>query len=141
MNFPVELSPKYLALAAELKVLPEDIDEFFVRGGGAGGQKINKTASCVELTHRPTETVVRVQRFREQHLNRIAAYRLLLLKIEEKIKGAASQRQQEQFKIRKQKQRRTRRSKENMLKDKHHTSGLKQQRQNALHDFLGEIGH
>ncbi|MDD4627880.1 MAG: peptide chain release factor-like protein [Candidatus Peribacteraceae bacterium] len=141
MNFPVELPPKALALAAELNVLPEDIDEFFVRGGGAGGQKINKTASCVELTHRPTETMVRVQRFREQHLNRIEAYKLLILKIEEKIKGAASQRQQEIFKVRKQKQRRSRRSKEKMLDQKHHRGNIKEQRQNALHDVLKEIGH
>ncbi|ALM10233.1 MAG TPA: peptide chain release factor-like protein [Candidatus Peribacter riflensis] len=141
MNFPIELPPQTLALAVELKILPEDIDEFFTRGGGPGGQKINKTASCVELTHRPTGTVVRVQRFREQHLNRIAAYKLLIEKLEEHIKGAASKRQQEIFKLRKQKQRRSRRSKEKMLKQKHHRSSVKEQRQNALHRSLEELGH
>lgn len=137
MNFPVELPPQALALAASLQVHPEDIDEFFTRGSGHGGQKINKTASCVELTHRPTGTVVRVQRFREQHLNRIAAYKLLLEKIGEKIRGAASARQQEIFKVRKQKQRRSRRSKEKMLKEKHHRSSIKAQRISALHESLG----
>ncbi|MDD5623194.1 MAG: peptide chain release factor-like protein [Candidatus Peribacteraceae bacterium] len=141
MNFPVELLPPLLALAAELRVLPEDIDEFFTRGGGPGGQKINKTASCVELTHRPTETVVRVQRFREQHRNRIAAYELLLRKIEEKLKGAESQRQQEIFKLRKQKQRRSRRAKEKMLGEKHRRSSIKERRQKALHEFLDDTGH
>lgn len=141
MNFPVELSPPLLALAAELKILPEDIDEFFTRGSGHGGQKINKTASCVELTHRPTGTVVRVQRFREQHLNRIEAYKLLIAKLEELIKGAQSKRQQEIFKIRKQKQRRSRKSKEKMLKQKHHRSSVKEQRQNALRQSLEELGH
>jgi len=141
MNFPVELSPPLLDLAAELRILPEDIDEFFVRGGGHGGQKINKTASCVELTHRPTSTTVRVQRFREQHLNRIEAYKLLIGKLEEQIKGAQSRRQQEIFKVRKQKQRRTRRGKEKVLRDKHHKSGIKEQRQNALHQSLEGMGH
>ena len=136
MNFPVELPEKSLALAAELKVQPEDIDEFFVRGSGPGGQKVNKTASCVELTHRPTGVVVRVQRFREQHLNRIEAYKLLLLKIEENIKGKASQRQQAIFKVRKQKMRRSRKSKEKMLKSKHHRSSVKERRISALHQNL-----
>ncbi|MDD5102910.1 MAG: peptide chain release factor-like protein [Candidatus Peribacteraceae bacterium] len=141
MNFPVELSPQTLALAAELKILPEDIDEFFTRGSGHGGQKINKTASCVELTHRPTGTVVRVQRFREQHLNRIEAYKLLIGKLEESIRGAASKRQQEIFRVRKQKQRRSRKAKEKMLKEKHHRSSLKEQRQKALHASLEEMRH
>jgi protein subunit release factor B len=136
MNFPVELPPQVLALATELKILPEDIDEFFTRGSGSGGQKINKTASCVELTHRPTGTVVRVQRFREQHKNRIAAYSLLLRKIEEKVKGAESERQQEIFKLRKQKQRRSRRAKEKMLKEKHRRSSIKAQRISALRESL-----
>ncbi|OIO55783.1 hypothetical protein AUJ46_00625 [Candidatus Peregrinibacteria bacterium CG1_02_54_53] len=139
MNFPVELPPQILALAAVLKILPEDIDEFFTRGGGPGGQKINKTASCVELTHRPTGTVVRVQRFREQHLNRIAAYKQLIEKLEEQIKGKESKRQQEQFKVRKQKQRRSRRAKEKILQDKHHRSSLKEQRQRALRRSLEEL--
>jgi len=141
MNFPIELSPPLLALAAELKILPEEIDEFFTRGSGHGGQKINKTASCVELTHRPTGTVVRVQRFREQHLNRIEAYKLLIAKLEEQIKGAQSKRQQEIFKIRKQKQRRSRKAKEKMLQQKHHRSSIKEQRLNALRKSLEELGH
>ncbi len=141
MNFPVELSPQSLALAAELNISPEDIDEFFTRGSGHGGQKINKTASCVELTHRPTGTIVRVQRFREQHLNRIEAYKLLIAKLEEQIKGAESARQQAIFKVRKQKQRRTRKAKEKMLEQKHHRSSLKEQRQKALRQSLEELGH
>jgi len=140
MNFPVELPPQLLTLAAELKILPEDIDEFFTRGSGHGGQKVNKTSSCVELTHRPTGVVVRVQRFREQHLNRIEAYKLLIGKLEEQIRGAESARQQEIFKVRKQKQRRSRKAKEKMLQQKHHRGGLKEQRQNALHKSLDEVG-
>jgi len=136
MTFPVELPASHLSLAQELGIRPEDIDEFFVRGGGAGGQKINKTASCVELTHRPTGTVVRIQRFREQSKNRIEAYKVLILKIEEQKKGKESQKQQEMFKVRKQKQRRSRRAKEKVLKEKHHRSSIKSLRIAALHENL-----
>lgn len=128
MEFPVELPPAMLAKAAVLHIQPEDIEEHFTRGGGPGGQKINKTSSCVELHHVPTGTDVRVQKHREQSKNRISAYKLLILKIEEKVKGKESAIQQKQFKIRKQKQRRSRKSKEKMLQEKHHRSDIKEQR-------------
>ncbi|MEI8230716.1 MAG: peptide chain release factor-like protein [Candidatus Peregrinibacteria bacterium] len=129
MDFPVTLPPQTLATAAELRILPEDIDEFFARGSGPGGQKINKTESCVELTHRPTRILIRIQRFRGQHANRIAAYKLLIERLEERMKGAQSKRQKEMHKVRKQKHRRSRRAKERMLEGKHHRSAIKGQRQ------------
>lgn len=36
------------------KLLETDLEEQFVRGSGPGGQKINKTASCVVIKHIPT---------------------------------------------------------------------------------------
>ncbi len=119
------------AKAAALRVLPADIDEQFITGGGKGGQKINKTASCVLLIHRPTGIEVRCQRHREQSKNRISAYKLLIEKIEEKVKGRESARAKKTFKLRKQKQRRSRRAKEKMLADKAHRSGIKQARGTA----------
>ncbi|MFA7682299.1 MAG: peptide chain release factor-like protein [Candidatus Peribacteraceae bacterium] len=136
MEFPVELPSDILALAEELKIRPEDIEEHFTKGGGPGGQKINKTSSCVELTHMPTKTIVRVQRHREQSRNRISAYKLLIRKIEEQKKGAESKRAQAIFKIKKQKQRRSRRSKEKTLEEKHHHSTIKDQRVKKLHEWL-----
>lgn len=35
----------------ELGISLSDVDEKFVRGSGAGGQKINKTSSNVQMTH------------------------------------------------------------------------------------------
>lgn len=32
----------------------QDLEEQFVKGSGPGGQKINKTSSCVVLKHLPT---------------------------------------------------------------------------------------
>lgn len=128
MNFPVELPPFFLQKALELQVKPEDIDESFIRGGGKGGQKINKTSSCVLLRHQPTGIEVRCQKHREQSANRLSAYKLLILKIEEKIKGSQSQRQREIYKLRKQKRKRSKRAKEKILEQKHRRSEIKQNR-------------
>lgn len=128
MSLPIDLPPPLVTLAAELGLRPEDVDERFVRGSGKGGQKINKTSSTVQLIHRPTGIDVRMQRHREQSKNRLSAWKLLILKLEERVKGKESQLQQEIFKLRKRKQRRTQRSKEKMLEQKHYRSGIKEGR-------------
>ena len=98
-----------------LGVREDDIEEQFVRSSGAGGQKVNKTSSCVVLHHRPTGIRVKCQQERSQALNRFLARRLLLDKIESRIKGIASAQEQEIARIRRQKRRRSRRVKEKML--------------------------
>ena len=125
MDFPVELPPKHAQKALELKLRADDFEEAFVRGKGSGGQKINKTSSCVWLKHGPTGLEVKVQRHREQSKNRLSAYKLLIDKIEEIMKGAESERAQKVFKIRKQKARSSRKSKEKMLEEKHQRSEIK----------------
>lgn len=132
MNFPIDLPEPHLKLAAELSIKPEDIEEHFTKGGGPGGQKINKTSSCVELTHLPTGIIVRVQKHRERSANRISAYKLLIDKIEEQTKGEESKRAKKIFKIRKQKQRRSRKAKEKMLEEKHQRSEIKETRKKIL---------
>lgn len=125
MPFPVDLAATLLALATEVRLDPADVTEEFIRGGGKGGQKINKTSSTVLLRHAPTGIEVRMQKHREQSLNRLSAWKLLILKLDERIKGKASRRSQAIFKLRKQKQRRSRKAKEKMLKAKHHRSEIK----------------
>ncbi len=131
MDFPVKLPLPLLDKATELHLFPQDIAEQFVRGTGSGGQKMNKTSSCVVLRHGPTGVEVRCQRHREQSANRLSAYKLLILKIEEKIKGAASDRMKKIFKIKKQKQKRSKRAKEKVLKAKHLRGEVKSLRSRA----------
>ncbi len=133
MSFPVELPPAMLEKAIKLEVNPLEVEEHFVRGSGAGGQKINKTASCVELHHIPTGIDVRYQQHREQSKNRLGAWKLLILKIEEQLLGKQSQIQQQNFKIRKQKQRRSRKAKEKILTEKKQRGGVKANRIQAWH--------
>src|SRR5437773_12344258 len=65
-----------------LGVRESDLEETFVRSGGAGGQKVNKSSSCVMLLHRPTGLRVKCQTTRHQALNRFLARRWLLDKLE-----------------------------------------------------------
>ncbi|MEK7218213.1 MAG: peptide chain release factor-like protein [Patescibacteria group bacterium] len=132
MPSSIELPPEYEQKAHELNVRPEDVSEHFIRGSGHGGQKVNKTESTVQLVHHPSGIVVRSQRFREQHLNRIDAWKLLLLKLEEKAKGKESALQKEIYKIRKQKMRRSKKAKEKMLEGKRMRGELKEIRREDL---------
>lgn len=96
----------------------EDIIEKFILGSGRGGQKINKTASCVYLKHLPTGIEIKCQKERSQAMNRFFARRELCDQIENQIKGIESQRIKEIEKIRRQKRKRSKRSKEKMLHEK-----------------------
>ena len=98
-----------------LGILEQDLDEHFIRGSGSGGQKINKTSSCVQLIHRPSGIEIRCQQTRSQADNRYWARRELCDRIEEKKLGEKSAKQQAIEKIRRQKRRRSRRAKARML--------------------------
>jgi len=105
---------KERALEARLQALQihaEDLEETFVRSSGPGGQHVNKTSTCVRLLHRPTGLSVKVQCSRSQGLNRFLARRLLADRVEQQLGGATSTHAQQRDKIRRQKQRRARRTK------------------------------
>lgn len=110
-----ETQAKLEARMERLGILDQDLDEHFIRGSGSGGQKINKTSSCVQLIHRPSHIEIRCQKTRSQADNRYWARRELCERIEEKILGEKSKKQQAAEKIRRQKRRRSRRAKAKML--------------------------
>ncbi|MDX9971074.1 MAG: peptide chain release factor-like protein [Candidatus Gracilibacteria bacterium] len=132
MNFPIELSLNLLNKASSLNILPNDISEQFVRGGGKGGQKINKTSSTVLLKHLPTGIEVRCQKHREQSKNRLSAYKLLILKIEEVKLGKESDLAKKIFKLKKQKMKRSKRAKEKILDQKKQRSEIKALRKDVI---------
>ncbi len=111
-----------------LGIRENDLIEKFIRGSGAGGQKINKTSMCVWIKHRPTGIEVKCQESRSQSDNRFFARRLLVEKIEGKILGERSERTKKIEKLRRQKRRRSRRAKEKMLDQKKRVSHTKEMR-------------
>ncbi len=110
---------------ASLGVAESDLRETFVRSSGPGGQKVNKTSSCVQLVHIPTGLSVKCQRERSQALNRFLARRLLLDRIEKLRKGIVEAEKDRAEKIRRQKRKRSKRAKEKMLEGKHRQSEKK----------------
>ncbi len=88
----------------------EDLEERFIRSGGPGGQKVNRTATCVYLKHTPTGLEVKMQKARSQALNRFYARRRLCELLEERQLGTQSPQNLKREKLRKQKARRSRRS-------------------------------
>lgn len=102
-----------------LGVAESDFEESFIRSSGPGGQKVNKSSSCVYLIHIPTGLSVKCQRERSQSLNRFLARRLLLDKIEKQQKGFIAQEKEKLEKIRRQKRKRSKRAKEKILTAKH----------------------
>jgi len=111
-----------------LGVREADLNEKFVKGGGPGGQKINKTSSCVFLAHRASGVEIKCQWDRSQAMNRFLARRELCDRLESIREARRSARQQEHERIRRQKRRRSRRQKERMLADKRRQAGKKRLR-------------
>ncbi len=111
-----------------LGVKEEDLRETFVRASGPGGQKVNKTSSCVFLMHIPTGLTVKCQQERSRELNRFLARRILLDRLERIKKGRASLQRRKIEKIKRQKRRRSKKAKEKVLRLKHMQSEKKTMR-------------
>jgi protein subunit release factor B len=112
----------------KLGIFEKDIVEKFVRSSGRGGQKVNKTSTCVYLKHIPTNIEVKCQEERSQAINRFLARRILTDKIEALVLKKKSEEQQKIEKIRRQKRKRSKRAKMKMLDDKKKHSQKKESR-------------
>ncbi|MFH2204878.1 MAG: peptide chain release factor-like protein [Elusimicrobiota bacterium] len=86
------------------------IAEGFTKGGGKGGQKVNKTSNCVVLRYPPLELTVRCAKERRRTVNRFLALRELVDQIEMQVSPATSQRLKDVEKLRKKKKRKRRNS-------------------------------
>ncbi|MFC7337084.1 peptide chain release factor family protein [Haloferula chungangensis] len=119
---------------AKLGILEADLTEKFILGSGSGGQKINKTHSCVYIKHEPSGIEIKNQSSRSREMNRYAARRDLCDAFDEIRLGKASKRQQEMEKVRRQKRRRSRRSKQRSVADKRILSNKKNLRRSPGRD-------
>lgn len=125
-------SNKKQALERRMKQLgidEDDLIEKFILGSGKGGQKVNKTSSCVYLKHLPTGIEVKCQQGRSRELNRYVARYELCEKFAFQIHQEKTKKQREREKIRQQKKRRSRRLKQKILEDKKKHSETKKMRE------------
>ena len=83
-----------------IKVYERDLVERFIRGSGPGGQKVNKTSSCVQLRHITSGTEVKCQQSRSLMANRIQARNLICSILEDREKKRKERRKSELEKIR-----------------------------------------
>jgi peptide chain release factor len=119
-DFPDIVEASLRKRFVSLGVKPEDVEEQFIRGAGAGGQKINKTSSTVRLRHLPTGVEIRCQRERNQSVNRLIAWTELAAKLEWNKAAEINAAQSERERIRRQKRQKSRGQKVRMIVAKKH---------------------
>ena len=122
------MTPELEERMARLGIREDDLEESFIRGTGAGGQKINKTASTVVLRHRPSGIEVRCQKERSQVMNRQIARAELCDRIEEQRAAEKLAERSALERMRRQKRKRPKALKEKILKHKRMRSDTKKAR-------------
>lgn len=110
---------------SHLGIKEGDLIEKFVLGSGSGGQKVNKTSSCVYLKHLPTGIEIKCQKTRSRDLNRLYARRELCERLEQRLFQEKSTKRQLIEKLRRQKRKRSKRAQEKVLASKKRVSDIK----------------
>ena len=131
MGTPTDSHDEQDAIArrmAALGMTDADLEESFIRSGGHGGQNVNKVATCVQLTHKPSGLQVKCQTTRHQGQNRVLARTMLLDKIEAVRRERHDAERSRVEKLRRQKRGRSKGAKLRNLADKARRSTKKSNR-------------
>ena len=107
LPIPEELNRRLI----RLRVNEGDLVERFIRGSGPGGQKINKTSSCVQIKHLVSGIEIKCQKSRSLMANRITARSMICSIIEEKEEKKRNSRRAEREKERRRNRQPSRRQK------------------------------
>ncbi len=118
----------------KMGVYEQDLAEKFILGQGSGGQKINKTSSCVYLKHVPSGIEIKCQKMRSREENRYWARKMLLDRLVEIKQKQKQEKLEAQSKIRRQTRKRSKAAKATLVESKRHTSSKKQLRQKPKMD-------
>eukprot|EP01137_Pigoraptor_chileana_P026422 Opistho-2@582 len=86
---PTEVAVRaaFPSMPPDFKIAVGDVREQFVRGGGKGGQCVNRLANCVMLKHLPTGIEVREHSSRSLERNRKLAHDRLFEKVAHELFG------------------------------------------------------
>ena len=118
----------------QMGIREDDLVEKFVLGTGSGGQKINKTHSCVWLKHEPTGREIKCQSGRSRAMNRYIARSQLCDEIEEERRQRKLRRQKAAARARVQKRRPSAASRARAIEQKRRRSRVKQLRRKPSRD-------
>lgn len=130
MALPTQISDRFAALGWQ----PSEVQERFVLGSGRGGQKIQKTSSCVHLRHAPTGIEVRCQGERSQAANRIEAWLALCLKLEARAQSEVARQRDEQERNKRRHRQKSPHQKARMVEAKKRRAGIKRTRGRIAED-------
>jgi len=125
MPVSIEKEKELLERMQSLGLSEADFQETFIRSSGPGGQKVNKTATCVYLVHVPSGLSVKCQKTRSQAMNRFLARRILLDRMERLQKGQVDAERKRIEKLKRQKRKRSKRAQEKVLQAKRRQSEKK----------------
>ena len=111
MGKELPVSEELLLRMRRAKVYERDLAERFIRGSGPGGQKVNKTSSCVQLRHIVSGIEVKCQENRSLMANRVQARNLICSILEDRERKRKEQRKSELEKIRRKNRKPSKRQK------------------------------
>lgn len=112
----------------QLGIKEKDLVEKFILGSGSGGQKIQKTSSCVDLKHIPTGITIKCQRTRSREKNRFWARWKLCERIKQDRERVKQEEKKKRRLIKLAKKTRSKAGKEKMLEGKRRLSKKKSMR-------------
>lgn len=118
----------------QLGAPPSTLLEKFTLGSGAGGQKINKSATCVFLKHLPSGITVKCQSHRSREQNRFLARCELAHKLQTHYAKSAAAKRHAREKAKRSQRPIPRRAKNRTLRAKKHKSQIKSLRRRPTLD-------
>lgn len=113
---------------AQLRVHEKDLEESFSRSSGPGGQNVNKVSTAATLKHLPTGITITASDSRSQSMNRVLALGRLLDEIERRKAERRQERLADLSKARRQKAKRSRGTKRQLVEGKRRRSETKKMR-------------
>jgi protein subunit release factor B len=108
-----------------LKIREADLEEKYVLGSGPGGQKIQKSSTCVHLRHIPSGIEIKCQHTRSRTQNRSYARMELCDRIEKQRQRKRAEAEKKRHATRQRNRKRSPGEKKQMVADKRRQSSKK----------------